>query len=213
MRRALLTLSSAVLIACSEGTSGGSPADEFAAALNAYYADNPECVRVADPADEAGVIAEIMQADIKRDRRVSRLEALVDIGLLEVRVADVEVETFRQSDPTTAAARQYVLTDDGRGALQPAEKASRGRRAATAFCYGHRQVDAIKTATEPADALGVRTVNVRYAYELADVPGWALSARMADAFPEIASTAEGLQEGSAELVLTDRGWVHSSAAP
>ena len=213
MRRALLTLSFAMLIACSERTSGGSQADEFTAALNAYYADNPECARVADPADETGVITEIMQADIERDRRVPRLEALADAGLLEVRTVDVEVETFRQSDPTTAAARQYVLTDDGRGALQPAEKASRGRRSATVFCYGHRQVAAIETATEPADALGVRTVNVRYAYELADVPGWARGARMADAFPKIASAVEGLQEGSAELVLTDRGWVRSSAAP
>ncbi|WP_051882398.1 hypothetical protein [Parvularcula oceani] len=212
MRSRLLICAFAALSACTEGETD--EAAQFAAALNEYYANNPECVRVGQPADENGVVAEVREDRVPRDGDVSKLDALVSEELLEVRVVDVELRAIVASRPgETAPARRYSLTEKGADFLQRREEANRMQMGSSAFCYGHRKVTEITNFTEPADAFGQRVATVAYTFELMDVPAWARGTKVTAAFPEIARETSGRRSDSTDLVLTDEGWVHHRLAP
>ena len=213
MRRALLTLSFAMLIACSERTSGGSQADEFTAALNAYYADNPECVRVGRPADEDGVVAEIKLSLLNRDPDLPKLDALAQAGVLTVQ--DVEVETPGQLGlpSTREAVRRYTLTSEGEVSLRAETGRRDFRRGATELCYGHREVASVLRSMQPPQATGEHVASVAYAYQLNSVADWARYEAVAAAFPTVSRSIDGPNEDTDELVLTSDGWVHHRLAP
>jgi hypothetical protein len=82
-----------------------------------------------------------------------------------------------------------------------------GQRFAPRFCYGHREVSSIDSSTPPATGpSGFPETVVNYHYTLKDVPVWAQSSDIAEAFPKM---AEATTKGGADkisLAQTLAGW-------
>lgn len=81
-----------------------------------------------------------------------------------------------------------------------------GTRYAPRFCYGHRTVTAINQFTPPAIANGFKETQVTYSYSMEEVPVWAKSPFVLDAFPAMAQVISGHATGVATLAQTPVGW-------
>ena len=113
--------------------------------------------------------------------RTKQLNALVTAQLLKVSVEhDIH-------------ASRYVTT--------PA-----GDRLAPRFCYGHRVVTAIDSFTPPAPRNGFTETDVVYTYHIEEVPVWAQSQAVKDAFPKMAKQTSGDSTDKATLAGTITGW-------
>jgi hypothetical protein len=81
-----------------------------------------------------------------------------------------------------------------------------GDRLAPRFCYGHRVVTAIDKSTPPAPRNGFPETDVLYTYHMEDVPTWAQSQVVKDAFPKMAKQTSGDATDKATLAGTITGW-------
>jgi hypothetical protein len=81
-----------------------------------------------------------------------------------------------------------------------------GERLAPKFCYGHRVVTAIDNFSAPAPRNGFPETDVVYKYHIEDVPIWAQSQAVKDAFPKMAKQTEGDSTDKATLAGTITGW-------
>jgi hypothetical protein len=113
--------------------------------------------------------------------RTKQLNALVNAKMLEVAVErDIH-------------ASRYTATD-------------MGARYAPRFCYGHRTATIIDSFTPPAPANGFPETQVVYHYKIQDVPVWARSEAMREAFPAMAAETSGNASDKATLAGTIAGW-------
>jgi len=80
------------------------------------------------------------------------------------------------------------------------------------FCYGHRKVSSIDSATPTSSAAGA-TTQVAYHYTVADAPGWASAAETQNAYPQVHANLNGPQSAHATLTNTSNGWQVTSAGP
>ncbi|WP_263365369.1 hypothetical protein [Edaphobacter bradus] len=81
-----------------------------------------------------------------------------------------------------------------------------GTRYAPRFCYGHRVISSIDSSTPPAVVNGFPQTQVNYHYTMQDVPIWAKSADVQQAFPSLATAASGQATGQSALAQTMAGW-------
>ena len=81
-----------------------------------------------------------------------------------------------------------------------------GSRVSPRFCYGHRVVSSIDSFTPPATVGGQQTSQVTYHYKMMDVPGWADSDGIRQAFPDFARETSSNAQSTTTLVLTVNGW-------
>lgn len=81
-----------------------------------------------------------------------------------------------------------------------------GAKVAPHFCYGHREATAIDVSTPPAVAGGFNETQVQYHYVMRDVPVWAKSAAVKEAFPAMAEKISGTASDKATLAQTRVGW-------
>jgi hypothetical protein len=81
-----------------------------------------------------------------------------------------------------------------------------GARLAPRFCYGHRVVTAIDSFTPTAQANGFPETQVAYRYTMEEVPVWAKSQDVRDAFPAMALATSGDATGKATLARTMADW-------
>lgn len=81
-----------------------------------------------------------------------------------------------------------------------------GARVAPHFCYGHRVITSIDSFTPPAQANGFPETHVVYHYTLEDVPVWAKSQDVRDAYPALAHATSGTATDKATLASTMAGW-------
>lgn len=81
-----------------------------------------------------------------------------------------------------------------------------GARVAPRFCYGHRVVTSIDSFTPPAPANGFPETQIVYHYKVADVPIWADSAGIREAFPVFAHATSGDATDKATMASTIAGW-------
>lgn len=81
-----------------------------------------------------------------------------------------------------------------------------GERVAPRFCYGHRVATAIDSFTPPAPRNGFPETDVVYRYHMEDLPMWARSEEMRQAFPKMAQQAGGDSTDKATLAGTMAGW-------
>jgi hypothetical protein len=113
--------------------------------------------------------------------RTKQMNALVTAQLLKVSVErDIH-------------ASRYVTT--------PA-----GDRLAPRFCYGHRVVTGIDSFTPPTPRNGFPETDVVYRYHIEDLPIWAQSEGVKDAFPKMAKQVSGENTDKATLAGTITGW-------
>ena len=110
-----------------------------------------------------------------------KMDALVDVKVLE-----------STHEPAIRISR-YTLTSAGVSAGQN-------------LCYGYREATSIVSSTPPATAGGFEETKVVYAYKLKDMPVWAKTSAVQDAFPVLAHEASGDATDKITLALTRVGW-------
>ena len=81
-----------------------------------------------------------------------------------------------------------------------------GTRYAPHFCYGHREVTSIDSFTPVAIVDGFKETTVTYSYTMKEVPVWALSHDIQDAFPEMARATTSQVTAKATLAQSPVGW-------
>jgi hypothetical protein len=166
----------------------------YTSAINSYYSAHPACLW-SDP------IKFPVQADTSDNSKTAGYDALVDQGLL--------VRTTAEKKKMIIASKQvnnYDLSDKGRSAwTTDVNQPGYGN-----FCYGHRKVSTIDSATPTSSAAGA-TTQVTYHYTLTDSPAWATAAETQTAYPQLRSELAGPQTGQATLTNTNNGWQVSAA--
>ena len=81
-----------------------------------------------------------------------------------------------------------------------------GARYAPRFCYGHRTVSNIDTATPLGVVNGFHQSAVTYHYTMEDVPVWAKTPQVLAAFPQMAHAISDQSVAKATLDQTISGW-------
>jgi hypothetical protein len=166
----------------------------FTSAINSYYSAHPACLW-SDP------IKFPVQADTSDNSKTAGYDALVDQGLL--------ARTTAEKKKMIIASKQvnnYDLSDKGRSVWT----ADVNQPGYGNFCYGHRKVSTIDSATPTSSAAGA-TTQVTYHYTLTDSPAWATAAETQNAYPQLRSELAGPQTGQATLTNTNNGWQVSAA--
>jgi hypothetical protein len=168
----------------------------FTSAINSYYSAHPACLW-SDP------IKLPVQADTSDNSETAGYDALVDQGLL--------ARTTAEKKKMIIASKQvnnYDLSDKGRSVWT----ADVNQPGYGNFCYGHRKVSTIDSATPTSSAAGA-TTQITYHYTLTDSPAWATAAETQNAYPQLRSELAGPQTGQATLTNTNNGWQVSAARP
>jgi hypothetical protein len=81
-----------------------------------------------------------------------------------------------------------------------------GARSAPHFCYGHRNVTAIDSSTPLTPANGFNETQVAYHYTMKDVPIWAKTPSVQQAYPDMAARTTGSTADKATLAQTRVGF-------
>jgi len=141
-------------------------------------------------------------------RNESELKALVSAGLASVKDEPHEVKDWGKA--RTVIRPTYNLTEEGKKFYKAdANKAIMGGTKG-GICFGKAAVKDIKEFTEPSSAGGVQMTQVKYTYEVSDVPAWAKSAEILTAVPRLKQDVESEKtpvDGMDVMVLTNNGWV------
>lgn len=224
MRSIFAVASVAVLVAgCSDPKAASKK--NFETAINDWISKNPPClalpsgsVRAAGRAADAGVFP--LYVEVANSEHPARLEnqkkaaapfeALAAAGLLKGEPAEIEQSGYFAGPQPKLAVVAYTLTPEGEKAFS--EKGPASRWGSTpSFCYGEPSVKEIVRFTEPGDMMGMTVSQVEYSYQLNNLPEWAKSKPMQEAFPQLArDNADTLQDEDV-VVLMNEGWVHEKA--
>ncbi|WP_156382112.1 MULTISPECIES: hypothetical protein [unclassified Aureimonas] len=222
----IIGLGSIVLSGCSDSKKANEV--NFQTAINAHLAKSPSCIDLptssVQPAGaNRGYMAlplyyEVPQRpgaaqDLFR-RQTRQVNALVAVGLMEVKDSTIPQRGMFAEDSRTIKVKAYDLTDKGRQALAKPGEGSQSTflSSRNRLCYGTPDVVEITQFTEPADAMGVSLSRVAYTYRLKDKAAWATNPTMLEAFPVLKRTTGDKVEDKADLVLTNKGWVHARDA-
>lgn len=160
-------------------------ADNFKAALQAWFDEHPDCVKL----DRSGSLP--IERDASRQVDKPALDAAVAAGLLS-------------AEPIAGGRVRYNPTDAGKDAVRDGNSFFRGVN----LCYARRNIEAVENFTEPT-ATGVTATHVTYRYKLKDVAPWSSHPAIAIALPAIPEAiAKPFSTDADDLILTDQGWTH-----
>ncbi|MDX3885744.1 MAG: hypothetical protein QHC65_15085 [Sphingomonas sp.] len=163
--------------------------NNFKAALQAWFDEHPDCVRL-DRSDSLPI-----ERDASRQVDKPALDAAVAAGLLSV-------------EPITGDRVRYSPTDAGKDAVQDGDRFLGGVN----LCYARRNIEAVENFTEPTDAAGMKVSRVTYSYTLKDVAAWASHPAIAAALSAIPeAVAKPSSTDADDLILTNQGWTHHRA--
>ena len=166
----------------------------YKSAINGYYSAHPVCLWSSPKKFP-------VQAGTSDTDKTSDYDALVDQGLLTRTTGEKKVFIVASKQ-----VNNYDLSDKGRGAWT----ADQQQPGFGNFCYGHRSVSSMDSATDNTGQVGATTV-VDYRYTLDSVPGWASAAETQNAYPQVKSDLAGPQSAQATLTDTSNGWMLTSA--
>ncbi len=227
MRRAAVTcMVSLVVAGCSDPKKASK--SNFKAAIDTHLAKTPACLDLptssVQPAGESRGYTALplyyevpTRAGATQDLfkgRTRQVDALVAADLMQSRDAKIPQRGMFGEDKRMIKVLAYDLTDKGRQALAKPSKgpADAFRSARNQLCYGTPEVVEITQFTEPADALGMSVSRVAYTYRLKDKAAWATNPAMVEAFPILKRTTGNTVEDKADVILTNKGWVHARDA-
>ena len=167
----------------------------YKSAIDAYYSTHPACLFDTE-------MKFPVQKTTSDTSQTEPYDALVDQGLL--------VRTNGEKKVFIIASKQvnnYDLSDQGRSAWT----ADPSQPGFGNFCYGHRHVSSIDSATPTNSNVGA-TTTVAYHYTFSDAPAWATAAETKTAFPGVATNLSGPLASSATLTNASDGW-HVTSTP
>lgn len=130
----------------------------------------------------------------------SAFDALAKAGLLTSEDTQVTEQFFGNK---IRPAKKFSLTDAGKAALVSASHDE--------FCAGHYHVDEVVSFTEPANGGGTIVSRVNYTFSPADVASWAKDPSVQARYRSLAGQLSDHQDGIAEAVLQNDGWVVNRA--
>ena len=210
--KAVLLLSgAAILSACGDDPKAANKAN-FEKALNAYYAQMKQCVKIGSEPNADGIIQEFRTDGTVQDKQAPFYNGLASLGLLEAVTYQKDTKNFSGQVTGSADWVGYKYSEQGKTYLRPAEldkgSFSTGTRQ---LCYGTPQVVEIVNFTEPAEAMGAKVSNVQYTYRLVDVAQWASDPALTNQFEWLLEriSSDGITKDD-DLVLTNNGWAHHS---
>lgn len=211
--KAILLLSGAAFFvtACGNDPKAANEAN-FEAALNAYYAQMKQCIRVGSAPNADGIIQQFRTDGRVQDKQLSFYNGLVDLGLLDAVSYQKDTKNFSGQVTGKVAWVGYKFSENGNAFLRPAElDAGAFSTGARQLCYGTPQVVNIVGFTEPAEEMGVKVSSVQYTYRLVDIAPWASQPTLSkqhEWLPERISNPSIAKDD--DLVLTNNGWAHHS---
>ncbi|MGB9147535.1 MAG: hypothetical protein WCC14_17035 [Acidobacteriaceae bacterium] len=150
--------------------------ENFTRALNDYYQDRQECLF-----PNGQQFPYEVAPGVEQKKEQAQMNALTAAGLM-VRLED-----------RTMHIDKYTLNVIG-------------QRYAPRFCYGHRQVTGIVSFTPPGPRNGFTETTVTYRYTMMDVPVWAQTDQVKEAFPELAQALLANPTAQATLATVGAGW-------
>ena len=166
----------------------------YARAINSYYSAHPVCLW--DSPKQLPT-----QADSSGSGKTTDMNALVDQGLLTRTTSEKKVFIVASKQ-----VNNYDLSDKGRSAwTADPQQPGYGN-----FCYGHRKVSSIDSASPTTSDPGA-TTQVDYRYTIDGVPDWAKAAETQTAYPDLQADLAGPQAAQATLTNTSSGWQLTSA--
>ncbi|MBS1813585.1 MAG: hypothetical protein JSS87_01785 [Acidobacteria bacterium] len=159
----------------------------YSAAIDQYYAGHPACLWTE---------AKKFPVQVGHDSDdTAKYDALVDQGLLTRTTSEKKIIIISKQQ------NNYDVSDKGRSAWT-ADPSMPGYGN---FCYGHRKVSNVVSATPASDQPGA-TTTVQYQYTLDGVPVWAKAAETQNTYPSVAANLAGPKNGTATLTNTQNGW-------
>ncbi len=161
----------------------------FKSAIESYYSARPVCLWKAPKQLP-------VQAATSNQSKTSDYDALVDQGLLTRSTVEK-----RKLLILNEQANNYDLSDKGRSAWT----ADPNQPGFGNFCFGHRKVASITSASPTNSDVGA-TTNVVYIYTIDGAPDWAKAAETQTAYPELKADLDGQQTAQATLTNTSNGW-------
>jgi hypothetical protein len=183
---AVIALFAFFTTACNNGTNTDAA---YKAAINAHYRAVNACIWSQSKKFP-------VQAGTSDDAKTEGYDALTDAGLLKRSTAEKKIIIISKQ------VTNYDLSYNGRSVWTPdTSQPGYGN-----FCYGNREVTSIDSSTPGTNASGAKTVTVAYHYKIANVPGWANSAEMKTAYPDMAAALNGTGTDTATLTQTGDRW-------
>ena len=137
------------------------------------------------------------EAEKSNSLSVGKWDVLVEAGLLKVEDKTKTSTTFGETSITPQ--KVYSLTPKGQSAFYRS----------TAFCAGHRQVDSIDHFSEPSDVPfgGGKFSEVVFKTSARDIPDWAKSSAIQEAWPSLKHELQPNQQEHMALIQTNKGWI------
>ena len=182
--RTVLMLGSVALCAACNKQAATQP--NYSDAINSYYPAHPACLFASEK--------QFPVQSAPDDAKTEGYDALVDAGLLTRTVTEKKIIIVSKRE------NNYDLSANGRGAwTADASQPGYGN-----FCYGHRTVSSIDSAS-PNNGQPGATATVNYHSTVSGLPGWASAQETQTAFPQLAA-AGSPAAGTATLTDTTNGW-------
>lgn len=166
----------------------------YKTAVETYYSAHPVCLW--DSPKKFPVQAGTSDTD-----KTSDYDALVDQGMLTRTTAEKKVFLIASKQ-----VNNYDLSDKGRSAWT----ADTTQPGFGNFCYGHRKVSTIDSATPTTSDPGA-TTQIVYHYMISDAPGWATAPETQNAYPQLKADLASPEASQATLTNTSNGWQLTSA--
>ena len=176
-------------VGCNKKTDNTS---NFTNAIDTYYSSRPVCLW------KSSKQLPVQAATSDKDK-TGDYDSLVDQGLLTR-------TTVEKKKLLVLNQQNNDLSDKGRSAWT----ADTSQPGFGNFCYGHRKVASISSASPTTSDVGA-TSNVVYIYTIDGAPDWARAAETQTAFPNVKANLDGQQTAQATLTNTSNGWQVSSA--
>jgi hypothetical protein len=160
----------------------------YKSAIDTWYSAHPYCLWDTSQKFPTQVAA-------SNDSQNAPFAALVDQGLLTRTTSEKKIIIISKQEIN------YDLSDSGRSAWT----ADTTQPGYGNFCYGHTSVQSITSSTPNyGDPGSVSTVT--YQYGFSGAPGWAQSAEVQNAFPQVKTDLAGNGTTTATLTDTANGW-------
>ncbi len=204
----------ALLLAACGAPDNEATNENFIQVLNAHYTKYHECfpigkmeagqtfLFVVEVADDGKVLG------AKRNARdLKPFLALARAGIMSVHDTTLELKNFSKTEQVPA--KGFRLTKAGEAAIQPKALNRGPDKDMLQLCYGRRDIVEIMNFTAPVVQSSAATSHVKYRYRLAEVPEWAIMPELAPRLALGPAAIAGVSEDSDDLVLSDKGWVHT----
>jgi hypothetical protein len=161
----------------------------YRSAIDAYFAAHPACLWPQP-------IQFPVQVNRSDTTKTAAYDALYDAGLL-TRTSEEKKVLIVATKPVAT----YDLNDKGRGEWSP----DTTHPGFGNFCYGHRKVDTIVSATSNNGEPGA-TTQASYLYSFINAPDWSQAIETQTEFPKVGAAVNSHGGGVLTLTDTTGGW-------